>query len=261
MRTGDLILSFTPPVILLAIAAILVWRKTLQQFPIFFGYVLYAAIAGILRTTAAHNAVLYFRLYWWTEAVYGAVALAVLGEVFHRIFVLAYAAYKWFRTILPLTILLILAISIRQMIYHPLGRGISVVVNAVYWFDLGIHLIQGVVLLLLLALTTVFPVSWRRYEFGILAGFGVNASITMLAYLFRFEWGSRYELFFRYGPPVGYLLATLVWLHAFLRPPESLPKPPIGQEEMREIVRRYRELLERIEKALGLRRRTICSPT
>jgi hypothetical protein len=112
----------------------------------------------------------------------------------------------------------------------------------------------------LLALTLAFPVEWRQYEFGILAGFGLNASITMIAYLLRFEWGSSFETFFRYGPPVAYFLATLIWLHAFFHPPQPMPRSQMDYQEMLGVVRRSRELLEKIEKALGLRRRVI-SPT
>ena len=259
MRIGDLILSYIPPVILLCIAGILVWRRLSAEFPFFFSSVVYAAAAGVLRTAVVYDAFLYFWLYWISEALYGVLALAVLREIFHRVFALPHAAFQWVRLLLPGALFLILTLSVWEMLYHPLGRNPRIV-SGIYWFDFGVHLLEGLILLLVLGLTTVFPVSWRRYEFGILAGFGINASVTMLAYLFRFEWGSRYELFFRYGPPVGYLLATLIWLHAFLQPPESLPKAQIGRDEMLGVVRRSRELLEKIEKVLGLRRHFAIPP-
>ena len=260
MSAGDLILSLTPPAVLVSIGAILLWRKLYHEFPFFLTYLLYAAAAGVLRITVVHNPFLYFWFYWISEGIYGVLALAVLREVFRRIFALTYEAYGWFRLLFPATILLISILSAWQTFFHPLGRGISRIVNAIYWFDLGVHLFEGVILLLVLGLTAVFPVSWRRYEFGILAGFGINASITMLAYLLRFERGSSYEIFFRYGPPIAYVLAALIWLHAFLRPPGSLPKPQIDHGEMLEVIRRSRELLEKIERALGLRHRLALPP-
>ena len=260
MRKLDIALHAVPALISLGVIVIFVRRRLNREFPAFFLYLLYVPLATVLRMSVKANEGIYYWSYWATEGLYGVLALFVLREVFHRLFSWAYAAHRWVRLLLPLTVLLIFALSIRQTIYHPLGRGIPPLVNAIYWFDLGVHLLEGVILLLLLALTAVFPISWRRYEFGILAGFGINASITMLAYLFRFEWGSRYETLFRYGPPLGFVLTTLIWLHAFLRPPESVPGAQMGPDEMLGVVRRSRELLDKIEKGLGLRRRAFLPP-
>jgi hypothetical protein len=55
----------------------------------------------------------------------------------------------------------------------------------------------------------------------------------MFSMLLRFELGRNYEALFRYGPPVGYIIATLIWLHAFvyrptigLTPQMALERPP-----------------------------------
>ena len=254
MHFSDLILSVTAPAILVVLIIVFLYRRHYREFPFFFAYIVYAPIAT-LRVLAGRWPTFHFVLYWITESFYGALALLVLREVFHRLFAFSYAAYRWFRFLLPGTMLVILIISLLETCFHPLGQGrIGRVVSAIYWFDFGVHALEGTILLLVLALTTAFPVRWREYEFGILTGFGISACVTMLADLLRFELGSSYETFFRYGPPIAYVLATLIWLHAFLRPPESLSKAQIGRDEMLGVVRRSRELLEKIEKVLGLRR-------
>ncbi|HEY6251594.1 MAG TPA: hypothetical protein VI685_16675 [Candidatus Angelobacter sp.] len=261
MLSSDLILSFAPPAILVAIAIIFFRRKLHREFMFFFIYVLYSAIVGVLRETVVGQPFLYFWLYWITEAVYGILALLVLREVFHRIFALPYAMYRWFRFLLPITVLLILSISMWEMMYRPLGNGAAGrLVSAIYWFDLGVHALEGTILLLILGLTLVFPVAWRQYELGILTGFGIYACVSMLADLLRFVGGSNYEIFFRYGPPIAYVLATLIWLHAFIRPSQGSPRAQMDLDEMQAVVRRSRELMEKIEKALGLRRQALLPP-
>jgi hypothetical protein len=253
MGTGNLLLSFSAPAILLGIAGIFVKRRFHVEFPLFFAYILYSAAVGILREAAIQHRFFYYWLYWITEAIYGIAEVLVIREVFRRIFALQYATWRWFRLILPGTVLLILALSLWQTLYHPLRHGIPWEVNAIYWFDLGVHLVEGIILVLLLALTRLFPVAWRRYEFGILTGFGVAATVTMFAYLARFEGGVRYELFFRYGPPVGYIVATLLWLDAFARPLRQRSRTSMDPEELQGIVRSYRRLLEKIKRAVGLK--------
>ena len=255
MTVRDLILSFTAPAILLVLALIIVRRRLYREFPLFFTYVVFSAVVGALRETAIDHRFLYFWLYWITEALYGILALLVLREVFHRVFALPYEAYRWFRFLLPAALFIILGFSFLEAVIHPRGGGyIPRLITAIYWFDLGVHALEGTVLLLVVALIVVFPVAWRQHEFGILAGFGVSACITILADLMMLQAGSRYETFFRYGPPIAYVLATIIWLHAFLRPPQTRSQSQIEPDEMLEIVRRSRQLLEKIERALRLRR-------
>ena len=252
MLVSDLILSFAPPAILAVTAIISVRRKLHREFMFFFIYVMYSAIVGVLRETVVNGPFLYFWFYWITEAVYGILALLVLREVFHRIFALPYAMYRWFRFLLPITVAIILSISMWEMAYHPFGYSmVGRWMSAIYWFDLGVHALEAMILLLVLALTLVFPIAWRKYEFGILIGFGMSACVTMLADLLRFEGGSTYEVFFRYGPPMAYVLAALIWLHAFLRPPQNQRRSQMDLDEMLGVVRRSREILGKIEKALG----------
>ena|SRR5215469_3229018 len=257
MPVGNLISNL--PVLSFAVAVVVLWRKQQREFPLFLSYILYSLVATLLRKAIIQDAFFRFWTYWITEALYGILALAVVREAFRRVFGPAYAAYRSFRLLVPTAVVLILIISLWEMAYHPLGHN-PLVVSAIYWFDFGVHLLEGIILLVLVALTAVFPVSWRRYEFGILTGFGINASITLLAYLFRFEWGSRYEAFFRYGPPIAYVLATLIWLHAFIVPPENPPRAQMGLDEMLGIMRRSREWLEWIKRVFGFRRQPLAPP-
>lgn len=258
MRFFDISLYFASPIVLLGLIIIFVRRRLSPEFPVFFAYLLYVPVTAVLRMSVNYHSPAYFWLYWSTEAGFGIFALLVLREVFHRVFAVAYASYRWFGFLLPATVFIIVGFTLWETIYHPLWpRHIPWIISAIYWFDFGVHLLEGMILLLVLALTIAFPVSWRQYEFGILAGFGLNASVTMMAYLFRFQGGHAYENFFRYGPPVAYFLATLIWLHAFFRPPAPSRHPQMDLEELLAIVRRWKHLLEKIEKAVGLRRRTI----
>ncbi|HLJ30344.1 MAG TPA: hypothetical protein VKY85_26805 [Candidatus Angelobacter sp.] len=258
MRTDDLVLALIAPVILVILIFIFVRRGLYREFPFFFVYILYSPLAT--ARAFIHRPMLHFVCYWITEAIYGILALLVMREVFRRLFALPSASFRWFRWLLSLTVLALLIVTLWETFYHPLRHGrIPRWVSGIYWFDVGVHALEGTILLLVLALTTVFPVAWRQYEFSILTGFGISASVTMVADLLRFQFGSNYETFFRYGPPIAYIAATLIWLQAFFRPPKTT-RPQMDLDELLEVVRRSRELMEKLLKALGLNRRVALPP-
>ena len=261
MQTLDFSLYLASPIVLLGLIVIFLRRKLNKEFPLFFIYMLYVPVTAALRMSVMYHQAANFWVFWTTEAIYGALGLLVLREVFHRLFALSYASYRWFRLLLPVAMSLILTFTLWETIYHPLHRGsLSPIVSAIYWFDLGVHLLEGIILLLVLVLTLGFPLSWRRYEFGILAGFGLNACVTIIAYVLRFQLGGGYEMFFRYGPPLAYLVTTAIWLHAFLGAPDSTQRPEIDIDEAMALLIRAKDGLASVKRLLGWRRRALSPP-
>lgn len=259
MSTLDLMLGLVAPIILLPLAVVIYRRKLHKEFPFFFAYSLYASIAGILREVLPQRRFGYFVFYWMTEAIYGILGLFVISEVLRHLFPIEH--YRWSRWLLPIAIGVILAFASSEVFYHPLGHGqISILVRCIYWFDVGVHGLEGLALVLVGVVTQFFRISWRKYEFGILTGFGISAFVTMLADLLRFDLGSGYETFFRYGPPIAYLAAAVVWLEAFVRPAAPKQGSKITRDEAQASLGRARAGLARVKKLLGWRYQTSVSP-
>jgi hypothetical protein len=248
MNIVDLSFHLAPPAILGWLAIIFVRRGIQREFPLFFAYLLYVPVATALRISVTGRAIPYYWLYWITEAIYAVAEMLVIREVLQHIHAIHYKSSPWFRLILPATVLVILGITLWQTIYHPLGHRISWAVSATYWFDLGVHLLEGTILFLLVVIGAVLPTDWMKREYGILTGFGLAATVTLLAYLARFAGGSRYELFFRYGPPAGYIAASLIWLHAFVRPVAQGPRVQGDADEMGTEISKSKAFLDKLRK-------------
>jgi hypothetical protein len=247
MAIKDLILTLSVQAMLLGLLVILVRKRLHIQFPLFSSYVLYALLVETIRLSLMHDPLVYAQLYWATEAIYAILALLVIREVYRHLFPIEYQAYRWLRMMLAATIVLILSFSCWEALKNPPEHGhIRQMVSFVYWFDLGVHALEGLLFLLLVLLRVVLPVAWRRHEFGILIGLGLPAAVTTVADLLRFEQGSRYELLFRYAPPIAYILATMIWLQAFLHPPEQQRAVTISMQEMEAVLRRDSEELKKI---------------
>jgi len=221
-----------------------------ERLPFFTGYTLYSIFASSLRKVGNND--YYYNLYWSTEALYAILALLALNEVFRRLHRFEYQDYRWFQFLLPLTSTLIVGFAIWAMFYSPLTH-IPRVVSAVFWFDLGVHTLEAAIPLLFLLLRPIFSPPKSPYDLGILWGFAISASITIVVDATRSTFGQGYEKLFRYGPPVGYAFATLIWLRAFYRPPDWKPASKETIDSMLAIMTRTQRALRRLLKDLGLR--------
>jgi hypothetical protein len=248
MFNTDFILSMIAPAVALGLAVTFIRRNVYRTFPTFFAYLCYSVAAWIVRRAVSGQPGLYAWAYWATEILFAILALLVIIEVYRRLFPIEYEAYRWLRLLLASTICVILAFSCWEALKNPPEHGhIRQMVSFVYWFDVGVHALEGLLFLLLILLRVILPVAWRRYEFGILIGLGLPAAVTTIADLLRFEHGSSYEMLFRYAPPIAYILATIIWLHAFWKPP--VPSTSSNTlEEMEDVLRRDREALKKLNE-------------
>jgi hypothetical protein len=84
----------------------------------------------------------------------------------------------------------------------------------------GVNYMEAVLFGLFFALVVLLGVPWRSYPFGIVEGFGLSALGSLIAYGLRSEFGTKYNKFAIYAPPVAYVVGVLVWLDTFLRRPD-----------------------------------------
>jgi hypothetical protein len=236
MPNPDLILGIVGPLLQLPLLIILVRGKQYLRFPFFCTYTVFSIILSALVLWAMGHAALFFVLYWVADAVLGVMGLFALHEAFEPSLKAWYEDYRRTRLIPPLTVLVILSISLYRAVYHPLGNGpLDRLAAGVYSFEVAVRLLQILIFILALKLG-------RRehhhigslHPFGIVAGFGVAASGALLADLFGLalaaKFGSGFELVFRYLPSATYAAAALGWLFTFIA--KEPPRPQPSQEEI-----------------------------
>lgn len=206
---------------------------------------LFALLATPLRVAVRNQPVSYFVVYWTADAILGVLALLALNEVLKHLFESDYEQHWWFRLVLPAAALLMALLFLGQPLRPTTSGRIT---NAVFSFDLGIHSLQALILVLFVFLDKVFTAASDQYDYGIVRGFGVSACITIFADLARSHFGSGYTFYFTYAPPVGYIAATLIWLHAFVRRPPSRQKLPITIHELLELLGKQAEVAAKIAR-------------
>lgn len=221
------------------------WRKQLHKdFPLFFLYNVYALIGTAARLFVSSNPFLYFFVFWWTDVGFLILGIASLHEGFRSVFE-GFYLLRWFRWFYFGSISVVVVISILSSVFnrpvevHPLFRIVLDVTTP-------IHCIQAAIFGLFYISVKLFNVTFRRYPFAIVLGFGISAIGTLAPFAIRSAFGKQLENFGVYAPVVAYYLAMAVWLSAFLRPPadEDETFPPLSPQQMANEVTQYTRILK-----------------
>lgn len=189
-------------------------RKLFRRFPAFALYNAYLVLSGVLKAFTLSHWHLYFYIYWSTEPAEILLSILAVHESFLAIFGDFYRL-RWFRWLFPGAILGALIYSALTGYWHPpkqaTALGAAIISSAVA----AQYIILAICLLFFL-LGRLLQVRWRRYESRIVFGFAVASLAYAFAGVIRSENGTKFIFLSQYLPAVGYILAALIWLTAFL---------------------------------------------
>ena len=194
-----------------------------------------------------HDEFAYFYLFWAFEILYTILALLALHEAFSRVFRAFFQVYRWFWLLFPVAATLVGAIAVAYTVRHPPAQA-DRVISFILSCEIAINVIQAGIFLLFLGVQWLFNVRRRNYPWGIVEGFAVVA-LAGMAFALRSEFGTRFALLVKYGPPVAYILAEILWLDTFLRPPDAEPQwtqaitPAQAWEEIQQTTRVLKSIL------------------
>lgn len=227
------------------IALVMLHHRSYRQFPVFFAYNVYAALAHAARLIAFYvPGTYYFYVYWWTELGLLLLAIAATHEAFRSVFE-GFYRLQWFRWAYFGGISIVLISSIVNSIYNR-PREVHPLFSIALDFGIPANCILAAISVLFYISAKLVSVSFRRHSFSIVLGFGITAVGALVPYVMRSEIGKRMETFTSYAPNVAYYLAQLIWLTAFFRrqPAGEEGPPPIPPEQMAEDVRQYTRVLK-----------------
>lgn len=194
------------------ILALMMRRRLVRLFPLFFSYVLYETLLTIVGSLALTHTREYYYFYWTTTL--GEVILTILAvhESFRRVF-RAFYLLPWFRLLLPGGIVLALLYSALSGYLSPPPN-----VNRVSAAILSALMASQYVILTIsigfFILAMFLHVRWRIHEYRIMLGFGVSALLTAFGASIGSEFGTRHELLYRTLLPAASILALAIWLSA-----------------------------------------------
>lgn len=251
MAAIDILLLVVSPLLGTWLGGVMVKRGLHREFPFFFSYIAALVVGDILKLAVFHNYTTYYYLYWTFEILYAALALLALHEAFHRVFHAFFRKYRWFWALFPAVVVLMVVFATVYAVQRPpmqVSRTTSLIISV----EIGINVIQASLFTLFQGAMWFFRARRRAYAMGIVDGFAIVAAAAF-AYALRSEFGRNFTLLVRYGPPVAYIMAQVLWLDTFLRPPEPRPQLPQGVtlEQALDEMAQSSEWLKELSRRLG----------
>lgn len=246
MSAFGYIVGWSPTPLLVWVLVLLFKKHLIRRFPLFFTCTVFLILADLARLAFVGKRI-YFQAYWTTQAGYVLLAIFALYESFRAIFG-PYRRLLWVRMLWPVTIMVVWLWSGWRAWAHPPGhvsRGGAVLISAVI---LSSYMIVGLVLLFFLLVKLVVS-RWYPYEFHIVYGLGVSFTGMAAAAVVRSQFGTRFAWFTDWGPPVAYLLASIIWVAGLLRT-EPVPEINMPAEVILHEMHEDLTIMKRIRKAL-----------
>jgi hypothetical protein len=199
--------------------AIMLWRRrAYKDFPFFFAYVFYSFAASLTRAIVNSNYGLYFYFYWYSDAGYVIVGILALHEAFRNVFIVFYDDW-WFAWIFPIASMLIFVLAVWVWFAHPPVQA-DATIRLIFSGELAVNIIRSLLFGLFLLLLAHSRLHWRSYPFGIVNGFTIHSLGAWATYWMRSHFGTKYTFLLR-AVAASYIVALVLWLLTFARPPEE----------------------------------------
>jgi hypothetical protein len=167
------------PVLQIALATVMFWRKQYRIFPVFFAYLGFQIVGFLvlfpLNKWGEYSQ--YFYSYWTLAAISVVLGFRVIQEIFEDVFRpyhtlkdLGTVLFKWAALVMLLVAGVIMAAS------PATGDPI---LQAIITLQRCVRVVQCGLILFLLIFSRYLGVSWRQQSFGVALGFGGLAGVEL----------------------------------------------------------------------------------
>jgi hypothetical protein len=112
--------------------------------------------------------------------------------------------------------------------------------------EIAVRFVQVFVFAGLVALVPVIGLRWRQYSFGVATGFGLYATVMLLATTNYSDFGTRFKNLWDMTSLVAYSLAVLIWIWFFSVPQKvESAKPELSAPSPGDL-KHYKDALRRM---------------
>ena len=236
------VLGYLPLLLQAVLLGMLVRSRAFRVFPYFFLYTVFSVAATGLRFAVQNHEELYFYVYWISDALYAVLGVAVLYEVLSGV-LRNLMRFGWLRIVFPVAVLLTMALTLART-QLPVD-GADALMNWTLAGELGLRYLQVLMFALLVSLVALFGLRWRQHYFGISAGYGIYATVSLFTTTKYYEFGTKFTFLWSVVSLVSYTVAVLIWLWYFSTPiAAETPRssgPPLSLEDLE----RYKQIVRK----------------
>jgi hypothetical protein len=239
----NLLLRYVPLGLLLLLLWILLRRRAYKVCPCFFTYAAFGVAADVVRFVVHNHPHAYYTTYWITEGGYGLLGILAMYEVLRA--VLGNLTHAWWaRLIFPAVLIAGICMSLARTDAVPSRLG-----GILFYIVLGEITVRFVQVLVFAGLVTLVPLlglRWRQYPFGVAAGFGLYATVALLATTKYSDFGTRFKYLWDVTLLVAYSVAVLIWIWFFSVPQKTqVPSSELSAPSPGDL-KQYKDALRRM---------------
>jgi len=209
--------------------AIAMFRRGLyKQARYFFVYIIWQTVSVAILYEILHKKppFYYFVGYWINNVITVSLGIAIVIEVFNRMF----SPYPGIRRMAKILFLgsavLLVLISAILLIYNHAQYTVPIL-TFVMVTDRSVRVIQLGLTLTLFAITKYLHLRWRNYLFGIALGFGFYALMDLVALVVRMTYGKPVTVVVNVLIGTAYCAAVVIWT-AYVLQPEAAKIPIVS---------------------------------
>jgi len=248
MKYGELVLTVVGTGMQAFLCLLLVVRRHYREFPLFLAFTTLSVVATILLLSASNNEHYYSVIYWTNDALGICLAFFALQEAFRSVF-RNFLGMKWFRWLFPGIGILMIGVAVLRTILVP-RPAFSLFTATIIALEIAVGFLQFGLFTLFIVLVRIFHLRWRQHPVGIVFGFGISAAGSLVAFLLRSEFGTKFDPVVRIAPPIAYIIGVAIWLATFLKAepvrPEGTWATALTPEQMIAEVRRHTKTVKGI---------------
>jgi hypothetical protein len=196
-------------VILLAVAVFMRRNGSHRAYPVFFVYVLFVAAHGAFLLIIKEFPLLYFYGYYAGALVSVALSFSVLFEASKAVQSLPSFTLDRTRFVQLCVACCVIAILV---VSQTTVQETSTIMRARVLIEEALRVVQLGVLCIFVLATKFFGLYWKRFEFGIVAGYGLYAAVELCALLIRALWGEAALEHFVLIKSLSFFAACLIWV-------------------------------------------------
>jgi hypothetical protein len=215
VKNSELVLTVMGTGLEAVLCLLLIVRRYYRGFPIFFAYVILSVAATIILLTVSNNAGYYSVIYWTYDALGIALAFFALNEALRSVF-RNFLGMRWFRWLFPGIGMVMIGVAILRIILLP-RPAFSLFTTTVIGLEIAVGFLQFGIFTLFIILVRLFHLRWGQHAAGIVFGYGVSAAGSLVPFLLRSEFGTKFDPVVRIAPPIAYIIGVAIWLATFLK--------------------------------------------
>ena len=205
------------------IALIMLRRKLIRTFPVFFAYTSFHAISSVVSYIVLRvSHAFYFWLYWGSEGADALLTLAVIQELF-RVSFFPYQALRRFGvTIFTWLTIGLCVVAVITPFIAPVTE-INETMTVMFTLDRAAQIVELGLVFSLFVFCRMFGLTWRHYVFGIAAGLGTMTSAGLAVTTVRAWVGQSGNGWWVVAAPLGFTLGNLVFACYFASEKSVVP--------------------------------------